>query len=368
MRNLILAGAAFLFCSVIAYANPTTMPTDSKSVLVFPFSALNDQPATWIGKGIQQNLMADLGRLPGVRVLPRGDEQSVNATRAIELAKEAGAAYVVTGSYQLMNDELRCVGQIINVASGDIVGTLKTTGAMHELFALEDAISDQAARQLWPVISANRPAAAPMGNPPVINPTPPLQQDPMAGRYIGSSLQAWLETSVNSRDYYHRYIFGQSPTYRDYGYDYPYGYGYGRGYGYGLGYPLYGHPFGGFGRVIIIKSGRSHHHGHDGHDSDSPTPTNPLQPPQEIRIVTSPGQFEHYQARPMFGNALQDSPRNYVVPQFRNYAEFPRMSVRNPQRNYATQPRNTIQPQFRNYATQPPNVARSQSSNVASPR
>ena len=123
-------------------------------VLVLPFGQITPEPTqTWIAWAIQQNLAADLSQTKGVQPLAPADLAAADAWQA----GTAGAAFVIVGGYQVMDQKLRVTGLVLNVRLGTPAGGLKASGSLGELFDLEDTITAQV-RQILPQ-PPSRPAA-----------------------------------------------------------------------------------------------------------------------------------------------------------------------------------------------------------------
>jgi TolB-like protein len=247
-----------LISAMAAAAAPATQPgpraageqqavTDQPIVMVFPFHAAGEQAVGWVPAAIQQNLVAELSRgarlRPAPVQVPEGRPVDANAAG---WAKEQGASYVVVGSYQLVGDELRVTGQVIDARDGDVLGALKATAALRELFGIEDVLSAQALRLLAPPRSA--PAATgpaePVREPVAVRASGPVQAPPptLQAQFQGSALQRALGDPRSYAATYGNAFEPQRNQYRYYSSPlYPYylgGYGYG-GYGYGgFGYTV----------------------------------------------------------------------------------------------------------------------------------
>jgi len=240
-RLSILLGVIF-GASSLALGQATTMPAVDApvKVLVIPFAQIGNTDHEWVGAALQESLMTEVSGDSAVqamalnRPLARGDMSQVTAA-----AKDAGATLVVFGAYQYSADsQLRVTGEVLDVNFGRAVGTLKATGALVDLFKIEDSLSGQVQAALpqapsnAPVVATNGPdqSTVPVfaGNAPATAAAPP------ATTYVYQS------PPVDS-----------SPTYvySDPAYGYPYYY-YGGfpvviGGGWGWGRPYYYHGFGG---------------------------------------------------------------------------------------------------------------------------
>ena len=213
---------ALFVLSLVASAAPTTQP--AIDVTIAPFTPLDDSAASWIGKAVQQNLIADLAR---------------QHFRPSESAGDGG--YIIQGTYQVSDPLIRFSGQLLEARSGKVVGGLSATGSSEDLFTLEDTLSRQAAQQLGQL-------AAPAGS--HSPPTPPVAQPlaivpPPAEAYERPTIQEYLGTDfapsndyadqVNASNYRQMYQYNFSNYYFGYYSPYFWGPSYGPIYGVGFG-------------------------------------------------------------------------------------------------------------------------------------
>lgn len=244
-------------------AVPSTQP--ACDVYLTPFNALgNDNSLDWAGKAVSQNLLTDLARS---RFHALESDQIIPTTAdALAAAKSAGARYLITGTYQSLELQVRFNGQIIEVKSNNVVGGISATGAPRDLFALEDALSAQAIAQLTqiaPTVANNQPHAPP---PPALQPPalvqvvqpPAVAQAAFVPGYQGSALQQYVDSDrTPSEDYAQQVQNAQDrENFSTSNYDLGLGYGgfypllggFGGGYGYGFGFvyvtPGYGYRHG----------------------------------------------------------------------------------------------------------------------------
>lgn len=244
---LILAGAAIA-------GEPATRPVGAQPsrVLILPFGSVNEQAARdWIGQAVQQNLVAELARVAWLRPIELSNREDsplakINFQDALKIGKENDARYVIFGSYQAVVSELRITGQIIDATSGEIIGGLKVTGPLNDLFAMEDALASQARRQL------PRPAA--FATDETKGSSSPIAADfnesarpPVQGEYEDSALARSLRSPAAARDRYP----DNDKNYRPYPEDnyYPRDYRYNTSYGFWFGNigsrPIFRPPVGG---------------------------------------------------------------------------------------------------------------------------
>jgi len=210
-------------------APPTTAPAQSvfaatpeyhstPRVEVFPFTAVSGITTfkDWTGRGIQESLQSDISRTGATLIL--GPHELATKDDPIALAKNDHADLAVTGSYQVVDDQIRVNAHLIDVATNTPVGGFSATGTQTDLFEVEDALGEQL-RALLP-----RPTSIAQSNsdPGVVYQAPAMDYSPPV-------VNNYYDTPPVTT-----YVY---PDY-NYGYDYPFGLGFYGGFGYV--YPGYG--------------------------------------------------------------------------------------------------------------------------------
>jgi TolB-like protein len=130
----------------LAVAQPTTLPSAPLAkVLIVPFKQMGDLSShAWVGAAIQENLISDTAANPTVQAIAANQPlANMDSPDAVKVAQGAGASIVVFGSYQLSADQLRVTGQALDVGSGRVLATLQVTGAVTDLFKIEDTLGSQ---------------------------------------------------------------------------------------------------------------------------------------------------------------------------------------------------------------------------------
>jgi TolB-like protein len=148
-------------------------------VLLLPFDSVGPVEKEWVAKALQQNLVAELARVNSVQAVT-GDRAVGGAEAALKAADEVKADYVVFGSYQAVDGDLRMTGQVIEVSKRQAVAGLKTTGSQRDLFGMEDVIANQIKRALPQPVAETRPEMLqqpPAAPAPVIQPNGPVVID-----------------------------------------------------------------------------------------------------------------------------------------------------------------------------------------------
>lgn len=250
MKRLTMFLGMVLGAGSLAFGQATTMPDTMAptKILVIPFAQVgNTTGHEWVGGALQESLMNEANGNTEVqpvaldRPLARGDMSLVTAA-----AKGTGAELAVFGAYQFSDNQLRVTGEIVDVNAGRVVGTLKATGALIDLFKMEDSLASQLEAALpqpprdMPVANASDQSAVPVfaGNAPATVETPTAAQPQTTYVYQSPPIDAMAPN----------YVY----TYPTYGYGYPYYYYgggpviIGGGWGWGWGHPYYHGFVGGF--------------------------------------------------------------------------------------------------------------------------
>jgi TolB-like protein len=121
-------------------------------VAVMPFRDLATTRAP-VGEAIRETLTVDL-KESGVRVVERGvidraiaeqnledKKRDLPAIGAVRLGTLVVASWIVTGAYQRAGGAVRLTARIVDVASGELIGSAKVDGAADELLTLQDRLA-----------------------------------------------------------------------------------------------------------------------------------------------------------------------------------------------------------------------------------
>jgi TolB-like protein len=252
MKSITL-GLAVLMMGAAVHADPATAPWSPPPapdpsavapansappvVLVIPFQQVGDTSHNgWVAQAIQEDLAGQVAQSGMFQ--PKVSDKPIlgsDASSALDAAHNSGAAIVIFGSYQSMDDQLRINAQVADVASGRILGALQATGGVTDLFKMEDTLAQQL-RQILPQPASDMPTISyGTANGPVTTAPPVYYSAPPPDAY-------------SSPDY-------STP-------DYSAGYSYNPNYGYYPPYYGYYSPYF-YGGFVIVN--HSHDHFHDGH-------------------------------------------------------------------------------------------------------
>ncbi|HEV2669336.1 MAG TPA: protein kinase [Blastocatellia bacterium] len=136
-------------------------PRAEKSVAVLRFNNVTKNPEDdWLGVGIAETVTADLKSIDGMTVI--GRELIYEALRrwnaenhtdfdekfATRVGREVGARWIIGGGYQRIGEMLRITARFVEVATGEVLKTVKIDGRMSEVFDLQDKIVHDLSRNL----------------------------------------------------------------------------------------------------------------------------------------------------------------------------------------------------------------------------
>jgi TolB-like protein len=134
-----------VFASMVSACGAAFAQAPEKgSILVLPFLGQPGGGGDWMGRSIQQDLLADLTQGTAARILaPANLPAAADPAAALQSARSQVATWVVFGQVQVSGAEVRITGQVLDVTSGKPLGALKATGPTAALFHLEDATAGE---------------------------------------------------------------------------------------------------------------------------------------------------------------------------------------------------------------------------------
>ncbi len=143
------------------YGTQAFIPRAEKSVAVLRFNNVTKSPEDdWLGVGIAETVTADLKKVEGMTVIGREliyevlrrwsaeNQTDFDEKFATRVGREVGARWIIGGAYQRIGDMLRITARFVEVATGEVVKTVKIDGRMSEVFDLQDKIVFELSRDL----------------------------------------------------------------------------------------------------------------------------------------------------------------------------------------------------------------------------
>ena len=128
------------------------------SIVVLPFTNLSGDPSQdYFADGITENLTTDLSRLSGSFVIARNTAFTFKGKNvdAKEIGKELGVRYVLEGSVQRDQNQVRVNAQLIDTESGGHLWAERFDKPLSNLFSMQDDIVASLASQLGAELITN---------------------------------------------------------------------------------------------------------------------------------------------------------------------------------------------------------------------
>jgi TolB-like protein/class 3 adenylate cyclase len=128
------------------------------SIVVLPFTNLSGDPSQdYFADGITENLTTDLSRLSGSFVIARNTAFTFKGKNADakEIGKELGVRYVLEGSVQRDQNQVRVNAQLIDAESGGHLWAERFDKPLSNLFSLQDDIVASLASRLGAELITN---------------------------------------------------------------------------------------------------------------------------------------------------------------------------------------------------------------------
>ena len=115
---------------------------DKPSIVVLPFDNMSQDPEQdYFSNGITEVLTSDLSRISSLFVIARNTAFSIGKSRNVqEVGKELGVRYVLEGSVQKANDQVRIVAQLIDTTTGSHIWSERYDRPLKDIFAVQDEI------------------------------------------------------------------------------------------------------------------------------------------------------------------------------------------------------------------------------------
>ena len=140
-------------------------PRSGLSLLVLPFANLSrDEENEYFADGLTEELITDLGQVPGLRVLSRNSafQFKGKAVDARKTGQELQVSSILEGSVRKAGDRLRITAQLVNVSDGYQEWSQRFDRRMEDVFAIQDEIVANIVAALRAHISGIKTAAVPV--------------------------------------------------------------------------------------------------------------------------------------------------------------------------------------------------------------
>ena len=152
---IVISGGTWYFLAENRTAPIATAPPPTQaahlSIVVLPFTNLSGDPTQdYFADGITENLTTDLSRLSGSFVIARNTAFTFKGKNvdAKEISKELGVRYVLEGSVQRDQNQVRVNAQLIDAESGGHLWAERFDKPLSNLFSMQDEIVASLASRL----------------------------------------------------------------------------------------------------------------------------------------------------------------------------------------------------------------------------
>jgi TolB-like protein len=135
-------------CSAALAQTPSTRPADSVTIAVMPFNIIGDAGHEWVAPALQESLSNGIQNNSLSTLAIHATVPDAGSARTV--AQSAGADYVVFGSVQFVDDQMRITGQVLNIATAKSAGKLAVDANLKDLFSVEDILTDRVRRLVAP--------------------------------------------------------------------------------------------------------------------------------------------------------------------------------------------------------------------------
>lgn len=128
--------------SLIPNPQPLPLP-DKPSIAVMPFTNMSGDPEQeYFNDGLTDVLITDLSRLSGLFVIARTSAFTYKgkAVKVQEVSRELGVQYVLEGSVQKTDEQVRINAQLVDATTGHHLWAERYDRPLRDIFALQDEI------------------------------------------------------------------------------------------------------------------------------------------------------------------------------------------------------------------------------------
>lgn len=159
LAALVIAAIAAAAILVSLLREPSTGPPTSvrvaavqpRAVAVLPFEDLSQrQSDSYIARGVAGAVLHKLAGVPELIVVSRSSSFALGSPTPdpADAGRRLGVRYIVTGSVQRAGNVLRVTAQLVDARGDREIWSLKLDRPVNAVFALQDQIAEQVAREL----------------------------------------------------------------------------------------------------------------------------------------------------------------------------------------------------------------------------
>jgi TolB-like protein/Flp pilus assembly protein TadD len=130
--------------SAVKAAAVPEVAISKKSIAVLPFENLSDDKANaYFAEGVQDEILIRLAKIADLKVISRTSTQHFKSSpeNLPEIARQLGVAYILEGSVQKSNDQVRVNVQLINAATDAHLWAETFDRNLNDIFVVESEIA-----------------------------------------------------------------------------------------------------------------------------------------------------------------------------------------------------------------------------------
>ena len=127
-----------------------------KSIAVLPLEYLSNNPDNeYLADGVLDAITLNLSKIEGLRVMPRTsvEQYRENQKSAKEIGEELDVSYLIEGSFQMVNDQVKLIIQLVVAAEGDHIFFKEYDRDYSDIFAVQSEVAQTIAREIEVVIT-----------------------------------------------------------------------------------------------------------------------------------------------------------------------------------------------------------------------
>jgi adenylate cyclase len=173
LAAVLLISATVLIVQYLSAPLPTTQPLtpapqslplpDKPSIIVLPFVNLSGDPGQeYFSDGVTEEITATLSRVSGLFVIARTSAFTYKgkATKVQDISREMGVRYVLEGSVQKADGQVRIIVQLIDATTGKHLWSEHYDRPLQNIFTLQDEIREKITLALQVRLTSEEPGQA----------------------------------------------------------------------------------------------------------------------------------------------------------------------------------------------------------------
>ena len=121
-------------------------PPPAPVIAVIPFDA--DASQTFFADGLAEDLTTRLGQTPGLKVIGRSAARQYRGRQPRDVARDLGAAVVLTGSVRPAGDSVKVSLELIDPSDDTAIWSAQYTREVKDIFAVQAQVAEQVAQAL----------------------------------------------------------------------------------------------------------------------------------------------------------------------------------------------------------------------------